>query len=99
MANNKSKHVYALLTVDGSIKIGISKQPEKRFSQIENASGKRIIKQFVTKSTPNAKKIENLIFQKFSLYRKRGEWFDGIDYDDVLLHMKFYDYEDEENVY
>ena len=99
MINQKDKHLYAVLTNDGTIKIGISKHPEKRFSQIENGSGKTIIKQFITKSTPHAKKIETLAFKHFSLNRKKGEWFSGLDYDDVVLHLRFYDYSNEQFIY
>jgi hypothetical protein len=94
-----SKHVYAILADDNTIKVGISKHPYQRFKEIQNASGKTIIKQHISIKTINAHKIEKLIFIKFGLYRKKGEWFSGIDYEDVILHMKFYDYSDEQFLY
>ena len=95
----QDKHLYAILAIDGGIKIGISKHPNKRFSQIENSSGRKIIKHYTTIATPNAKKIENLVFKHFGLNRKKGEWFENIKFEDVILHLKFYDYSDELNIY
>lgn len=97
--NNKNKILYVIETDDHYVKVGISNNAKKRFNQIECGSGKKIINSFISEYTPNAKKIENLIHNRFGRYRKRGEWFYGIDYLTVLTHACLYDYSDQEGIY
>lgn len=93
------KHIYVALELNNTIKIGISKHPSKRFREIENSSGKTIIKTYISPPTINASKIEKLVFSKFGLNRLKGEWFDNITFDEVVLHLRFYDYSNMENIY
>ena len=95
----QKKHVYVALELNNTIKIGISKHPYKRFKEIENKSGKTIIRTYISPSSINALKIETLVFKKFGLYRLKGEWFENITFEEVVLHLKFYDYSDMENIY
>ena len=99
MNKNKNKILYVIETDDHYVKVGISNNAKKRFNQIECGSGKKIINSFISEYTPNAKKIESLIHNRFGRYRKRGEWFYGIDYLTVLTHACLYDYSDQDGIY
>lgn len=99
MIIKNNKIVYVIETDDNYVKVGISNNAKKRFKQIECGSGKKIINYFISESTTNAKKIETLIHKRFIQYRKRGEWFYGIDYKTVLNHASLYDYSNQQGIY
>lgn len=96
---NNNKKVYVIEINDQSVKIGISVNTDKRFKQIECASGKKIINYFISPETPNAKKIEQLAHKHFSIYRQRGEWFSGVTFTQIKNHVERYDFSNQLGIF
>jgi hypothetical protein len=58
------------------VKIGVSKNPEKRLMQLQTAHPDELKIWHVFKvPADDSKKIENRLHRKFKWSRKRGEWF------------------------
>ncbi len=72
---NDWKHVYVLLSENGNVKIGVSKNVMKRIKAIEGASGYKICDFFITEKCSNAYEIENELHKTFSGKKLYGEWF------------------------
>lgn len=70
------KYVYLIQSLENSYyKIGASKHPEKRISQLQtgNSSELRLIKKYQSEF---ANQIEKTLQRRYSHLRKEGEWFD-----------------------
>jgi predicted GIY-YIG superfamily endonuclease len=78
-----SGFVYAIENNDGLIKIGSTKNPEKRIRSIETASGRKAVKKFISKRIVNYKSTESFMLWEYDHKRVLGEWFSGLDFDDV----------------
>lgn len=78
--------LYIIKCDDDMVKVGISKNPKKRFRQIEHGSGRTITKSFVKDLGGSAHIIEQEILRHFEKYKtkKFTEWLKGIDYSDVV---------------
>lgn len=74
---NNWKHVYVFLSENGNIKIGVSKNVEKRISAIKGASGYKIVDCFITEKCSNAFEIESMAHEYFKKNRLFGEWFNA----------------------
>lgn len=72
---NDWKHIYVILSENGNVKIGVSKNVEKRISAIKGASGYKIKDCFVTEKCSNAFEIEKMAHEYFKEKRLFGEWF------------------------
>jgi predicted GIY-YIG superfamily endonuclease len=73
----KQTYVYFIQQGSGSIKIGVSDDPETRCATLQTATSRylRIIAKFPFKSRSEAFSVEKELHQRFEKYRSRGEWF------------------------
>jgi hypothetical protein len=76
---------------NGLIKIGISKDIDRRKRQLECASGCRLKTIFRSLELEDASKIEKLAHQNFATKRERGEWF-AVEPDKVLKFLQLLDF-------
>ena len=70
------KYVYLIQSLeDGYYKIGVSKHPKKRVTQLQtgNSSKLKLIESY---QTEYAHKIESALQSRYSYLKKEGEWFD-----------------------
>jgi len=85
--SDEREYVYAIAHPHGYVKIGHSKNPQKRLTshQISCPYELWILAQLPVK---NPKDVEEALHERFDYARERGEWFD-LDYDDydVLVDM------------
>jgi hypothetical protein len=81
------KCLYAFKLSDGSVKIGVSKNPEQRIKTLSKQSGKKITAKWYSEPLENAFKIEKDLHRSFSKHRLEGEYFQ-IDFNDVLSVIK-----------
>lgn len=73
--NSSNKCLYAIKMSNGTVKIGISADINKRFSQIKSSSGMDIENCVYTENFQNAGKEESRLHKKFKEQRKNGEYF------------------------
>lgn len=66
--------VYLIKSKDGTYKIGKSKNPKKRLSQLQTANSNELELIEVFKST-NFNKIEKILHDRFKFCKLNGEWF------------------------
>lgn len=78
--------------LSGFVKIGISNNPTRRKTEIENASGCDLAAVYVSPVCKNALEIEQAAHKHFSENRGRGEWFD-IDTETVIDFISSYGYD------
>lgn len=81
------KHVYVLLSKNGNVKIGVSKNIVKRIAAIEGASGYKIEDYYITEKCSNSYAIEHMAHEYFRNGRLFGEWF-NIDFNDAINVVK-----------
>lgn len=86
-ATKDKKCLYVFKLSDGSIKIGVSKNPEQRIKTLSKQSGKKITTKWYSEPLENAFKIEKDLHSFFSKHRLEGEYFQ-IDFNDVLSAVK-----------
>jgi predicted GIY-YIG superfamily endonuclease len=70
------KYVYLIQSLEDSrYKIGVSKHPKKRISQLQtgNSSKLKLIESY---NSEFAYQIEKTLQRRYSYLRKEGEWFD-----------------------
>jgi len=84
--NIKGGYVYILKT-ESSVKIGVSKNTDRRIFEIEHTSGKKILDTFISEPCLNYHRIEADLHSKFKEKRILGEWFD-IEFDDAVEELK-----------
>lgn len=77
------KCVYAIHFDDGSVKIGVSKEPKKRINTLSHASGKRVVESWFSDPLENAFDVEHKVHKRFYEKRLEGEYF-RISYADAL---------------
>ena len=68
-------HVYALEMDNGTVKIGIAKDVEKRANTVSHNSGAKILNVYHTAPAVNARQIELQCHKTFAKYRTHGEFF------------------------
>lgn len=73
--NSSNKCLYAIKMSNGTVKIGIATDANRRFSQIKASSGMDIEDFIYTEIFQNAFKEETRLHRKFKEQRERGEYF------------------------
>ena len=81
------KSVYIIETEDNRIKIGISLNTEKRFSQIKNSTGLNLINSIYSEKIENSYLIEQTLLTYFDDHRQNGEWLKGVEFKTVSKKM------------
>lgn len=69
------KHVYAMQRPDGAIKIGISKNPEKRKVEVSAAIQQQVSLMFTLPIREDARRIEDVSHKLLQSKHDAGEWF------------------------
>ena len=72
---NNAKRVYLFELSNGTVKIGVSSNIERRITEIENQTGAKVLKIACTEETDNAFCIEHSIHEELSDKRVYGEYF------------------------
>jgi hypothetical protein len=72
---------------NNDIKIGISKNIEKRKKQLTNQHGHKIVDCYYTDKIENASQIEAKLHNTFKAYRQQGEYF-TCDYNKAIIELK-----------
>lgn len=70
------KAIYLLEFLDGTIKIGVSKEPDKRIKTIINQSGRTLKNKYITEMLSNSFTIESKIKNRYGKNRLNGEYFE-----------------------
>jgi predicted GIY-YIG superfamily endonuclease len=83
-------YVYVLENEMGLVKIGISDNPYQRFTTIENASGCRIIKYYVSSEIDNNYEIEQHMHKYYKENNTVGEWYKNLLFEDVKNYVDKY---------
>ena len=82
------KYIYLIKSLEDSCyKIGISKHPNKRLSQLQTGNSAEL-KLVEVYSTELANQIEGTLHRKYSHYHKNGEWFDASIEIETLFMME-----------
>lgn len=85
--NKEAKSLYIVEFEDGNVKIGVSKNPEKRLKTIENNSGRKIKNFYVSEKIENSFKVEANLKNKLKQYNLNGEFY-NLRYTRVLKLAK-----------
>lgn len=72
-------YVYVIQAEEGPVKIGISIHPDDRINAIESASGRHIVRTFISPLMEGYAQLEKNLHKHFASSRTRGEWF-NIDF-------------------
>lgn len=83
----KDKYLYVLEFTNGTVKIGITKEKEKRMKAISSASGMDITRSYFTEKIDNVQNLETELHRHFKHNRLNGEFFD-IDFDVAVEEVK-----------
>ena len=86
IVNNQK--LYIMHNAFGYMKIGISTDPERRRSKLQNASGVKVEVLFTSQTIGVAKEAEKWLHKHFKKARKMGEWFEGLKLEDIVLAFK-----------
>ena len=80
------KCVYVLLSDEGPVKIGVSREVKRRKQTIETTAGIIAADFFFTAPLSNYGIIESRCHKHFNEKRKRGEWF-NIPYEEAVAYV------------
>lgn len=83
----KDKYLYALEFTNGTVKIGITKEKEKRMKAISSASGMNITRSYFTEKIEQVQNLETELHRYFKDKRLNGEFFD-IDFEEAVTQIK-----------
>lgn len=83
----KNKYLYVLEFTNGTVKIGITKEKEKRMKAISSASGMDITRSYFTGKINNVQGLETELHRHFKDKRLNGEFF-NIDFDDAVAEVE-----------
>lgn len=100
MQESNLASIYIIGPREGPYKVGYSKDPQVRLSNIQVASPVDVFLLYTQETEEDkAKTIEKLIHRQISLKRLRGEWF-SIALEDLIAEVKFafIRWEDEESL-
>jgi len=78
------KHLYVIQMSNGSVKIGIASDIERRYSQIKSSCGMKIVKHWESNLLADAHLIEQQLHKHFKKHRLNGEYF-NVDYDEAVI--------------
>jgi hypothetical protein len=70
------KAVYVMTREDGAVKVGASRRPEKRTTEVAGAIGQSVSVTFRTEPRADALAIENTAHKLLIKKQHEGEWFD-----------------------
>ena len=82
-------YVYALKMGNGTVKIGIAKDVDKRADTIARSSGLKILDIYQTEPAVNARSVENAFHKTFAQFRTNGEFF-KIKFQDARAELDKY---------
>lgn len=74
-----AQQLYLMENSTGLFKIGISVSPQRRLSEIKNASGLDVKLLATWETEEDAYTVEQRLHKKFKSQRKHGEWFEDLD--------------------
>lgn len=76
---------YILLTSSGNIKIGRTTNIYQRVKQLSNSNcgGYKIINYCISPPNYISRMMERIFHEKYNKYRIEGEYFAGLDFDEV----------------
>ena len=83
----KDKYLYVLEFSNKTVKIGITKEKEKRMKAISSASGMDITRSFFTGKIENVQELETEVHRHFKENRLNGEFFD-VDFESAVAEVK-----------
>ena len=83
----KNKYLYVLEFTNGTVKIGITKEKEKRMRAISSASGMKITRSYFTEKIDNVQNLETELHRHFKDKRLQGEFFD-ITFEEAVSEVK-----------
>lgn len=83
----KNKYLYVLEFTNGTVKIGITKEKEKRLKAISSASGMNIVRSYFTVKIDNVQNLETELHRHFSDVRLNGEFF-NISFEEAVEEVK-----------
>lgn len=83
----RKKHLYVIKMSNGSVKIGIACDTERRFRQITSSSGMSIESRWESELIENAYMYETALHKRYKEKRLKGEYFD-IDFDEAVLQAQ-----------
>ncbi len=70
------KYIYLIQSLEnGYYKVGVSKHPQRRIEQLQTGNSSEL-KLIETYQSEQAHKIEKILQNRLSPFRKTGEWFD-----------------------
>ena len=72
----KNKYIYVLEFTNNTVKIGITKEKEKRMRAISSASGMEITRSYFTEKIDRVQDLETDLHRYFKEKRLKGEFFD-----------------------
>ena len=83
----KNKYLYVLEFSNGTVKIGITKEKEKRMKAISSASGMDITRSYFTGKIDNVQNLETELHRHFKDKRLNGEFFD-INFNEAVAEVE-----------
>lgn len=83
----KNKYLYVLEFTNGTVKIGITKEKERRMKAISSASGMDITRNFFTEKIDNVQDLETELHRYFKNKRLNGEFFD-VSFEEAVEEVK-----------
>lgn len=83
----KDKYLYALEFTNGTVKIGITKENERRMKAISSASGMDITRSYFTDKINHVQNLETELHRYFKDNRLNGEFFD-IPFEDAVKEIR-----------
>lgn len=82
----KNKYLYVLEFTNGTVKIGITKEKERRMKAISSASGMDITRSYFTGKIDNVQNLETELHRHFKDKRLNGEFF-NINFDEAVAEV------------
>jgi len=86
MEQKDKKSLYVIEFEDKSVKIGVSKNPEKRIKTIERNSGRIAMKKYISEQVSNSFEIESKLKNKFKNKNIKGEFY-NLDFNKVVYFV------------
>lgn len=89
-ADRMKAYNYIMLMSSGNIKIGMTTDPVQRIKQLSNSNGGGFYIKDVCISPQHyiAERVEEMLHWKYRMHRVGGEFFEGLDYDDVTWEFR-----------
>lgn len=84
---DNKKSLYIIEFEDKVVKIGVSKEPNKRLKTIEHNSGRKIKRSYISEMIQNSFTIEMKLKKMFKQHNMNGEFYD-LNYEEVLRFAK-----------